>query len=103
MSIFTELSIIILFVTVISVILHKLKQPLIIGYILTGIIAGPNILNLLQKQAEIEIFSKIGIAILLFIIGLNLSPRLIREVGKVAFISGLFQIILTIVYGFILL
>jgi Kef-type K+ transport system membrane component KefB/Trk K+ transport system NAD-binding subunit len=77
-----------------------LKQPLIVGYILSGIVVGPYFLNFTQSTEYVELFSKLGITILLFIIGLNLKPDVIREVGKVSIITGLGQIIITSVAGF---
>jgi Kef-type K+ transport system membrane component KefB/voltage-gated potassium channel Kch len=100
MHIFIEIGLIVLFATVISFIMRFLKQPLIVGYILSGIIVGPYFLNFTQSTEYIELFSKLGITILLFIIGLNLRPDVIREVGKVSILTGLGQIIITSFAGF---
>ena len=72
-----------------------LKQPLIIGYILAGIIVSPYFLNIVQSTETIKVFSQIGIAMLLFIVGLSLSPKVIKEVGKVSLITGIGQIVFT--------
>jgi len=56
-----------------------LKQPLIIGYILSGIIIGPFLFNLLPHTETLEIFSQFGIAFLLFIVGLHLNPKIIKD------------------------
>jgi Kef-type K+ transport system membrane component KefB len=100
MHIFIEIGLIVLFATVISFIMRFLKQPLIVGYILSGIVVGPYFLNFTQSTEYIELFSKLGITILLFIIGLNLKPDVIREVGKVSILTGIGQIIITSVAGF---
>lgn len=100
MTIFTELSVIILLATLLSFVMRVLKQPLIVGYILTGIIAGPYVLNIVHSHEVIELFSKIGMATLLFIVGLNLNPTVIREIGKVSLIVGLGQILVTTLAGF---
>lgn len=97
---FTELSIVIAIGAVISLIMRLIRQPLIIGYILTGLLVGPSIFNIVNDNPTIDVFASIGIALLLFIIGLGLNPRVIREVGKVAAIAGIAQIILTAVIGF---
>ena len=99
-DIFLELSLIIAVGAAISFVMRVLRQPLIIGHILTGIIVGPSVLALINSAETIEVFSKIGIALLLFIIGLGLNPRIIKEVGKVTFIAGSIQIILTGIAGF---
>lgn len=100
MEVFIELGLILLLATGVSVVMKLLKQPLIIGYILTGVIAGPYSLNILKSVEEVELFSKLGITILLFIVGLNLSPKVIKEVGKVSLVTGLGQIIFTSLIGF---
>ncbi len=91
-SLFGELSLIIAIGTGVALIMRLLRQPLIIGHILTGLIVGPIVLHLVKSADTMEIFANIGIALLLFIIGLGLNPRVIREVGKVAAIAGLLQV-----------
>ena len=100
METFIELSIIIGITALIAGLTRLLKQPLIIGYILTGIIISPYFLNLIRSPETITVFSQIGLALLLFIVGLSLSPKVIKEVGKVSLITGLGQIILTSLIGF---
>jgi Kef-type K+ transport system membrane component KefB len=102
MPIFLELSIIIAIATAIAFLMQLLRQPLIVGYIATGILAGPYFLNLLQSREEMELFSKIGISILLFIVGLTLNPNVVREVGRVSSITGIGQIIFTSAIGFVI-
>ncbi len=99
METFLEFTSIVLLATCISLLMRILKQPLVVGYIFTGILIGPQFFDLLHTKDYIELFSKIGITILLFIVGLNLSPRVIKEVGKVSVIGGLGQIFLTAVIG----
>ena len=103
MNIFVEISLIIFIATAISFFVRFLRQPMIVGYILSGIILGPYFLNLIQSTQYIEVFSKLGIAILLFIVGLNLKPDIIREVGKVSFFAGIGQIVITSVFSFFLM
>jgi len=102
MEIFTELAIVVSVATGIAFAMRALKQPLIVGYILAGILVGPYALNVLRSTHEIELFSKIGITVLLFIVGLNLSPKVIREVGKVSLVTGLGQVIFTSAIGFLI-
>jgi Kef-type K+ transport system membrane component KefB len=99
-SIFAELSLIIAIATGVSLFMRMIKQPLIIGHIITGIIVGPSVLHLIKSPETIEIFSSIGIALLLFIIGLGLNPRVIKEVGKVAGLVGLLQVAATAAFAF---
>jgi Kef-type K+ transport system membrane component KefB/Trk K+ transport system NAD-binding subunit len=99
-EIFIELSIIIGITVLVSGIMRLLRQPLIIGYIISGILISPAILNIIQSTETIGTFAQIGITFLLFIVGLSLSPRVIKEVGKVSLITGLGQIIFTSLIGF---
>lgn len=104
MEIFIEIAIILGITTLISFFMRLLKQPLIVGYILSGILIGPFLLNIITNSHEhIELFSKLGIAMLLFIVGLNLKLEIIREVGKPSLITGLGQVIFTSIIGFILM
>ena len=97
-----ELSLILALAAGISLLMRVFKQPLIVGYILTGLIAGPYLLNLVHSSPTLEVFSELGVTALLFIVGLNLSPLIVREVGKTSLILGLGQLISTSVLGFLL-
>jgi len=100
MEILVEIGIIIVITTLIAGVMRLLKQPLIIGYILSGIVVGPYFLNIIRSTGTIDIFSHMGIALLLFIVGLNLSPKVIKEVGKVSSVTGIGQVIFTSLTGF---
>lgn len=99
-SIFVQLSVIVLFAVIVSGIMRLLKQPLLIGYIVTGIIAGPYLFNIVGDNLLFETFSQIGVALLLFMVGLHLNPKVIKDVGIVSLVTGLGQIIFTSVIGF---
>lgn len=100
MEVFVEISALLLIATTSAFLMRLLKQPLIVGYILAGIAAGPYALNVLHSTENIELFSKIGIIILLFIVGLSLNPRVIKEVGRVSVVTGVGQVIFTSMLGF---
>ena len=99
-EVFNQISLISLIVLAVSLVIRILKQPLIIGYIISGIIAGPFFLGILPGIDAIGIFSEFGIAFLLFIVGLHLSPKVIKEVGKISLITGIGQIIFTFLLGY---
>jgi Kef-type K+ transport system membrane component KefB/voltage-gated potassium channel Kch len=99
---FVSISLILLIVLIVSFIMRILKQPLIIGYILSGILAGPLFFNLLSNGLSLSLFSELGIAFLLFIVGLHLSPNVIKEVGGISLITGLGQVLFTSVFGFLI-
>src|SRR3989344_1582063 len=103
MTLFVELSLIVVLATAVSFMMKLLKQPLVVGYIFAGILVGPYALNILQAHEEIELFSKVGIAILLFIVGLMLNPNVMREVGKTSVITGIGQVLFTSIIGFFII
>jgi Kef-type K+ transport system membrane component KefB len=101
-TVFHELAAILVIAGVIGVLALKLRQPLIISYIITGILAGPAVLGWASGGSEIKLLSSIGIAVLLFVVGLKLDVGLIRSVGPVALATGLGQIVFTALFGFLL-
>ncbi len=102
MNIFFEISVLLAITTAVTLVVRLLKQPLVVGYILSGIIVGPYFLNVLNAQHELEFFSKVGIVFLLFIVGLHLNPKVIKEVGSVSVVAGIGQIVLTTLVGFVI-
>jgi len=68
--------------------MRLLRQPLILGYIITGILVGPSALHLIHSKTVFDGFSDIGIALLLFIIGLGMNVAVIKRVGKPVFITA---------------
>ncbi|KKU76113.1 MAG: Transporter, CPA2 family [Parcubacteria group bacterium GW2011_GWA2_47_64] len=103
MTLFVEISLIVVVATLVSLVTKFLRQPLVVGYIAAGVLVGPYALNILQAHQEVELFSKIGVAILLFIVGLMLNPDVMREVGKVSVTTGVGQVILTSLIGFLII
>ncbi|MFH1053682.1 MAG: cation:proton antiporter [Candidatus Woesearchaeota archaeon] len=106
--IFVNLGIIIVIATAFGYIARMLKQPLIPVYILTGVILGP-VLQVITDYSMIRLFSEIGIAFLLFVVGLELDLRKIRKISFVStfgstirmcamFIIGLFA---ALILGFV--
>ena len=101
MGIAEDIIIIILAGLVSGFIAHKAKLPLIIGYIFAGIIVGPYTGGVtVTNMHQIELLAEIGVALLLFSIGLDLSFKEIKEVRNIALIGTPIQILLTIGYGF---
>ena len=99
-QIFTELALIMVIVFILALIANKIKQPLLVSYIITGVLAGPFFLDLLGAPGDFEAFAHIGVAFLLFIVGLHLNVKLIKEVGVVALITGIGQILFTTLIGY---
>ena len=97
---FNELSLVIAVGVVLSLVMRLIKQPLIIGHILTGILVGPTILHVVKSPETLEVFGDFGIALLLLIVGLGLNPRVIKEIGKVAALIGCVKFTLATSVGF---
>lgn len=76
----------------VALIMRLVGQPLIIGHIITGILVGPAVLHVAKSPEVLSLFSDIGIALLLFIVGLGLNPRVIKEVGRTAAYVGFIQV-----------
>ncbi len=96
-----QLGILLLVAFIVSYIIQLFRQPIIIGYIVAGMIISPFILKIGVSQEFIGIFSELGIAFLLFIVGLHLNPKVIREVGKTSLIVGIAQMALTFGVAFL--
>ena len=91
-NVFSGLSLIIAIGALVALIMRLIGQPLIIGHIITGIIVGPALLHVAKSPDTLALFSDLGIALLLFIIGLGLNPQIVREVGRAATYVGVIQV-----------
>lgn len=84
-----------------GVLATALRQPLIVAFIAVGVLAGPSFLNL-SAGLDLELFAHLGIAVLLFVVGLKLDLHIVRTMGPVALLTGLGQVVFTSVFGFLL-
>lgn len=100
--VFTQLAVVLVVATLMALIMRRLKQPLIVGHILTGILVGPSMLHLIEDKHSFETFSEIGIALLLFIIGLELSVGVIKRLGKPVFLTAAAILMTVGTIGFLL-
>ncbi len=101
-NILLELTIIISSAALLSILFRFIKQPPILAYILAGILLGPFGNLQLQSKDFLQTLGELGIAFLLFMIGLELRFSDLKTVGKVSLITGILQIILTFLGGFLL-
>ena len=81
---------------------HLLRQPLIVAFIVVGILAGPAGLDIARAHASIDLLGELGIALLLFLVGLKLDLQLVRTLGAVALTTGLGQVAFTTAFGYLL-
>jgi Kef-type K+ transport system membrane component KefB len=101
-SVFQQIAVLLLVAAALGAILRILHQPLIVAFIAVGVVAGPSVLGLVQPGEEIDLLAHLGIALLLFIVGLKLDLRLITTLGPVALVTGVGQIVLTAAAGYAL-
>jgi len=74
---------------------ERLRQNAIVGYLLAGMLLGPNALDVISSGAQVRALAELGVALLLFTIGLEFSWRRLRRMGAVALGGGALQVILT--------
>ena len=100
--IFIQLAVILLAAFLVSYVVKALKQPIIIGYILAGILLSPFLIKIGASTDLIDLFSQFGVAFLLFIVGLHLNPKVIKEIGVTSLIVGVGQVVFTFAVSFII-
>lgn len=79
-----------------------LRQPLIVSFIAVGILAGPSVLGIARSSEPIDLLADLGIAVLLFLVGIKLDLKLVRTMGTVALATGLGQVAFTSIFGFLI-
>jgi CPA2 family monovalent cation:H+ antiporter-2 len=86
---------------VLGAICERLRQSAILGYLLAGILLGPGVLQLVESKAQVESLAELGVALLLFTIGLEFSWPRLKKLGAVAMIGGTAQVVATMLatYG----
>lgn len=102
-SAFFAVGLIIAAASVLGAVARNFKQPLILAYILVGVLAASfGIFQEGELRGTLDFLAELGIAFLLFLIGLELKINDVRHLGKIALITGLGQVIFTSVVGFII-
>lgn len=96
MPLLQDILILLGFSVVIVFVLKRLKLPSIIGFLLTGIVIGPYGLSLIKAVEQVEILSEVGVILLLFVIGMELSIKQLVSIKKTVFIGGFLQVGLTV-------
>lgn len=100
MGIATDIVIVVVAALVGALIAQRLKQPLLLGYILGGVIVGPYTgIFTVSDVHDIELLAELGVALLLFALGLEFSLKDLQPVRQVALLGTPIQMILTILYG----
>jgi Kef-type K+ transport system membrane component KefB len=94
-SLISSIGISIIAATALGYLAQRLRQPLILAYILAGVLVGPEIgLRLIPSRADVEVISEIGLILLLFMIGLEIDVKKLKESGKALILTGFSQFLL---------
>ena len=75
---------------------HQIKIPPIVGFLLTGVLCGPTALGLVQNPHAVELLAEIGVVLLLFSIGLEMSGEELMRLKRPVFVGGTAQVVLTV-------
>ena len=98
-----DLALILAIAGVTTLLFKKLKQPVVLGYILAGILVGPNF-SLLPSISDLEgvkVWADIGVIFLLFSLGLEFSFKKLMNIGGTAGVTGIFEIICMVALGYV--
>ncbi len=99
---FAEVALLLVMAAAIGLVGTLARQPLIVSFIAVGMIAGPSVLDVVHSDAQIDLLSELGIAVLLFLVGIKLDVKLIRSLGGVSVLTGLGQVIFTAFFGYMI-
>ena len=99
---FVEFALLLLICALAGAVFVRLRQPVLIAYIVVGIAVGPAVFGLVTAHDQIDLLAQVGVAVLLFAAGLKLDLHHIRHIGPVALATGLGKLAFTIVIGFAL-
>jgi Kef-type K+ transport system membrane component KefB len=99
---FGEIATLLVLAAIVGFVGVMLRQPLIVSFIALGLIVGPSALDLVRSDAQIAVLSQLGIAVLLFLVGIKLDVKLIRSLGIVSLLTGLGQVAFTSFFGYLI-
>ncbi|WP_397450666.1 cation:proton antiporter [Pseudomonas sp. NA-150] len=101
-SFIQDLAVIMLVAGVVTILFHRLKQPVVLGYIVAGLIIGPHTppFGLIHDEDTIKTLAELGVVFLMFCLGLEFSLRKLFKVGATAFIAAFLEIVLMIWIGY---
>lgn len=101
-ALFFEIGLVIISAALVGVVGYFLRQPLVLAYIAAGILIGPSVLGLVQDVHVIEIIAEVGIMLMLFLVGLEMNPKRLKNLGWVALVAGVGQVLFTGGIGYLL-
>ena len=99
-SVLWDILVLLAMALVLGTIAERLGQSVIVGYLIAGTLIGPNVLGWISTQEELFSIAELGVALLLFAIGLEFSPRRLLSLGSIVLKTGALQVVLTAILGF---
>jgi len=95
-TIFKDIVLILLVSIPVIIIFNKMQLPSIVGFLIAGIILGPSVLKIISNPEQIEIMAEIGVILLMFSVGLELSLKELVSIRKILLLGGGLQVLVTI-------
>ncbi|MCU9950746.1 cation:proton antiporter [Pseudomonas solani] len=101
-SFIQDMAVIMLVAGMVTILCHRFKQPVVLGYIIAGFLIGPHTppFALIHEEETIKILAELGVIFLMFCLGLEFSLRKLFKVGATAFIAAFLEIVLMIWIGY---
>src|SRR4026207_2569063 len=101
-NILQDLAVVMIVAGLVTIICHRFKQPVVLGYIIAGVIIGPHSppFPLINDQEAIKTLAELGVILLMFGLGLEFSLRKLGQVGISAFIAAFLEILLMVWVGY---
>ncbi|MGA6103332.1 cation:proton antiporter [Pseudomonas solani] len=101
-SFIQDMAVIMLVAGLVTILCHRFKQPVVLGYIIAGFLIGPHTppFALIHEEETIKILAELGVIFLMFCLGLEFSLRKLFKVGATAFIAAFLEIVLMIWIGY---
>lgn len=97
---FTELAVLLGIGAFVGFVGLLLRQPMIVSFIAVGVVVGPSAMGIVETSEHVDLLAELGVAVLLFLVGLKLDVQLVRTLGVVSLATGLGQVAFTSIIGF---
>ena len=99
-SFLQDLAVVMIAAGIVTVLFQRLKQPVVLGYIVAGILIGPHLLELIKGQDAIKSLAELGMVFLMFSLGLEFNLRKLRRVAATALVAAPLAILLMVFVGY---
>ena len=99
-SFLQDLAVVMIAAGIVTVLFQRLKQPVVLGYIVAGILIGPHLLELIKEQDAIKSLAELGMVFLMFSLGLEFNLRKLRRVAATALVAAPLAILLMVFAGY---